>query len=189
MTKVRALKTREDAEKVGFLLEKHYGRKFELIWRFALNVGLRMGDVLSITMMQAKRSLKTGVIEIKESKTQKYNSFEVNVGAKEIIRERLEEFSGDAWLFQSHSRNAEHLNKPITRQSIYKALKDVGDNMIHIKLGTHSARKTRARIMHEQGTPIEKICTVLNHSNVKETMRYLDITQDEKNKTYHELVF
>ena len=188
MTKVRALKTREDAERVTVLLHKHYGLMYEHIWRFALNVGLRMGDVLSISKEDARKALISGYLEIKEQKTKKYNNFQINAGAKEIIMYRLNLYPDSVWLFQSDSNRAKKLSKPLSRQSVYKAIVAVGD-MINVKLGTHSARKTRARIMLESGYNIEQISAVLNHSSTWETKAYLDITQEDKNKTYHEVVF
>ena len=188
MTKVRAIKDRIQVKAVTELLLKHYGEHFAQIWQFALNVGLRMGDVLSINMADAKKSLRTGYLEIKEQKTKKYNRFEINAGARLIIEKRKFEYYDDVWLFQSHGNNIKRKGQPISRQAVYAALVSVGD-IVGIKLGTHSARKTRARIMYEEGTDIAKVSEVLNHASIKETMNYLDITEEEKQATYHETVF
>jgi len=187
MTKVRALKTRKQINDVGDLLNKHYGRHFLQMWRFAVNVGLRMGDVLSISMEQAKKGLKDGHIEIKEQKKKKYNRFDLNIVAKQIIEERVKENKTDLWLFQSHGNNAKAMEKPISRNAVYLALREVGQ-IYGVKLGTHSARKSRARLMYESGETLESIASVLNHDDIKDTIKYIDITQDEKDRTYHEYV-
>lgn len=188
MTKVRAIKKRSEVKRVSELLTKHYPVHFEQIWKFALNVGLRMGDVLSISMSDAKKALKSGDLEIKEQKTGKYNRIEINVSIRAIITQRLNGFPNDEWLFQSHGNNIKAKVQPISRQSVYSALEHVG-SIIGIKLGTHSARKTRARIMYEEGMKLVQVSAVLNHSSLKQTMNYLDITDDEKQETYHKVVF
>ena len=187
MSKVRALTTREDVSRVGELLEKHYSNQYKQVWTLAVNVGLRIGDVLSITMHDARRALFRGNIEIKEEKTGKINQLDINFKVKEIINERLETNAGDTWLFQSHSNNAKALIKPLSRQSVYKAFRGVGD-IIGIKLGTHSARKSRARLMYENGYSMQMIQGILNHASEYETKAYIDITHEEKQKSYSEFV-
>lgn len=187
MTKVRALKNIDEVTQVGDLLNKHYGKHYEQIWYFALNGALRMGDALDITMKQAVEALETGFIEIKEQKTSKQNRFTLNLRIENIIKERKKQYPKDTWLFQSHSNNAKAREKQMSVTALYQALKGVGE-IINVKLGTHSARKTRGRLLYENGYSIEQVAAQLNHKDTSVTLVYIDITQEEKDEVMKTMV-
>jgi integrase len=63
------------------------------------------------------------------------------------------------------------------------AFSEIGD-ILKLKLGTHSMRKTRGWAMYSDGVPVEMISKVLNHSTTAVTMRYLGITKEEILQTY-----
>ena len=47
------------------------------------------------------------------------------------------------------------------------------------KIGTHSLRKTFGYIQHQNGTSIELIQRMLNHSSPEITLAYIGITRDD----------
>ena len=75
------------------------------------------------------------------------------------------------------------VSKPLNRSTVARAFSKVGD-ILRLKLGTHSMRKTRGWAMYSDGVPVEMISKVLNHSTTAVTMRYLGITKEEVLQTY-----
>ena len=47
-------------------------------------------------------------------------------------------------------------------------------------------RKSRGKAMFDAGVPVEKIARVLNHSDPRETLRYIGITREDELRTYDE---
>ena len=183
MATVQAIRSVSGSEQVAELLLKHYGTLHSDIWRLGVNIALRITDMLNLTQAELRIALDKGTLRIKEGKTGKYRVLELNVKAREIINNRLEENPVDTFIFQSTSNRAS-AERPITRQSVYKAFRAIG-HIVKVDLGTHSMRKTRGCILYyQEGVPIEEICKMLNHSNPSVTMVYLGITQEQINKTY-----
>ena len=86
-------------------------------------------------------------------------------------------------VFQVHSNRTKGLIQPVSRVSVARKFKEIGE-IIKVKLGTHSMRKSRGWAMYSDGVPIEMISKVLNHSHPAVTMAYLGITKQEILDTY-----
>lgn len=183
MKSVDAVKTVEDVKFISrkLTLNAKGNTLYSDIWEFGLQVALRISDLLSVTMEEAKQ----GRIVLKEEKTGKTRSIDLNEKARGIVAKRAAEHPQHIYLFEVESNRAK--GKPVSRISVANAFKAVGDE-IGIQLGTHSMRKTRGWIMHSHGVSIEKICKVLNHSSPAVTMAYIGLTQAEIDATYHEFV-
>lgn len=183
MKSVDAVKTVEDVAFISRKLKLNAkgNTLYSDIWEFGLQVALRISDLLSVTMEEAKQ----GRIVLKEEKTGKTRSIDLNEKARGIVAKRAAEHPQHVYLFEVESNRAK--GKPVSRIAVANAFKAVGDE-IGIQLGTHSMRKTRGWIMHSAGVSIEKICRVLNHSSPAVTMAYIGLTQAEIDATYHEFV-
>jgi len=183
MKSVDAVKTVEDVAFISRKLKLNAkgNTLYSDIWEFGLQVALRISDLLSVTMEEAKQ----GRIVLKEEKTGKTRSIDLNEKARGIVAKRAAEHPQHVYLFEVESNRAK--GKPVSRIAVANAFKAVGDE-IGIQLGTHSMRKTRGWIMHSHGVSIEKICKVLNHSSPAVTMAYIGLTQAEIDATYHEFV-
>jgi len=183
MKSVDAVKTVEDVAFISRKLKLNAkgNTLYSDIWEFGLQVALRISDLLSVTMEEAKQ----GRIVLKEEKTGKTRSIDLNEKARGIVAKRAAEHPQHVYLFEVESNRAK--GKPVSRIAVANAFKAVGDE-IGIQLGTHSMRKTRGWIMHSAGVSIEKICKVLNHSSPAVTMAYIGLTQAEIDATYHEFV-
>jgi len=183
MKSVDAVKTVEDVAFISRKLKLNAkgNTLYSDIWEFGLQVALRISDLLSVTMEEAKQ----GRIVLKEEKTGKTRSIDLNEKARGIVAKRAAEHPQHIYLFEVESNRAK--GKPVSRIAVANAFKAVGDE-IGIQLGTHSMRKTRGWIMHSHGVSIEKICKVLNHSSPAVTMAYIGLTQAEIDATYHEFV-
>jgi site-specific recombinase XerD len=80
------------------------------------------------------------------------------------------------YLFQSKKNKG-----PITRQQAYRiinrAVKEAG---IKEKIGLHTLRKTFGYHAYQKGIAISIIMSILNQHSKSQTLKYIDITEEEK---------
>ena len=159
------------------------------IWKAGVNLALRIGDLLSLTMAQVKAlDPAEPVLHLVEEKTGKKRQIRVNTTALKVMQRRLKENPKHCYLFQSesvklHRKPAQALN----RRSVARVFEKVGQKIApKVQLGTHSMRKTRGYAMHEAGRSIEEICKVLNQASSVVTMRYIGIDQRDIDQSYVE---
>ncbi|QTS84938.1 tyrosine-type recombinase/integrase [Ectopseudomonas khazarica] len=183
MQLVEAVKTQAEVQQIThkLTLNARGNTLYADLWNFGLQVALRITDLLTITYEEAL----SGRVVLKEGKTGKTRSIELNSKAQEIVKARRAAHPHHTYLFEVESNRAS--GKPVSRVAVAVAFKAVGDEL-GISLGTHSMRKTRGWLMHSAGVSIEKICRVLNHSSPAITMAYIGLTQAEIDATYHEFV-
>jgi len=184
MNVVEAVKTQSDAETISRKLTKNAkgNTLYADIWRFGVNTALRISDLLTLTF----EDVHGDQLVIREGKTGKIRSIDLNSAAKAIIERRRAAHPAHAYLFEVDSNRAK--GKAVSRVAVANAFKAVGDEM-GLALGTHSMRKTRGWLMYNGGISIEMICKVLNHSSPAVTMAYIGITRAEVGATYHQFVF
>ena len=182
---VEAVRTKIEIQQVDDLLRKHGGDIYGDIWRIGVNLALRISDLLTIRFEDIKENPRTGATELTvyESKTGKTRHLRLNKTAKQLVDTRRAHHPQHEYLFQVESNRAK--GKPISRETVSRKFKEIGD-ILHVKLGTHSMRKSRGWAMWSDGVPIEKIAMVLNHSSPSVTMSYLGITREEVLQTYEE---
>ena len=95
----------------------------------------------------------------------------------EIIQARRTLHPTDRYLFQRHGKRGKQTLKPYDRSTVARKFKEVGD-IVGIRLGTHSMRKTRGYKMHKAGIAIEHIGKMLHHSSTRVTMVYIGLTDE-----------
>jgi len=173
----------EEIGMVTKLLLKRHGPLYADIWKVGLNLSLRISDLLALRYDQLDTTSRE--VHLVEQKTGKAKALRLNPVALEIIQRRRQAYPSDTWLFQVHCNRAR--NKPISRNAVSRALKDVGDTL-GLNLNTHSMRKSRGKALYDAGVPIEKIAKVLNHADTGVTLRYLGITQAAVMQTYDDFV-
>jgi integrase len=183
MKEVEAIKSKEEIVIIERLLRTHHGDLYGDVWRIGVNLSLRISDLLAIRY--ADLDLDNCLYAVRESKTGKGRLIRLNNTALPLIQERAKKYPHDVYLFQVHSNRTAGLVKPVSRVSVARVFKDVGDRL-GIRLGTHSMRKSRGWAMFSDGVPIEKISKVLNHSAPAVTMAYLGISRQEILDTYLE---
>lgn len=179
MITVEAVKTKEEIQHVEELLRKHGGELYGDLWRIGVNLSLRISDLLSLTF----DDIQDGHLSIKEGKTGKKRTIRVNRTAQALIDKRKASHSNHTYLFEVETNRAK--GKAISRETVARKFKEIGE-IVGVKLGTHSMRKSRGWAMYSDGQPIEKIAMVLNHATPAVTMRYLGITGEEVLQTYDE---
>ena len=182
MNEVEAIRTSDEIAAVTALLTKR-GQHFADIWKFGINVALRISDLLDVKYEDF--DLVRRELTLREGKTGKLRTIRLNNAALYIIMRRREENPNDVYLFQSKSNRARSRNKPLTRCSVARTFKQVGDQL-NIKMNTHSMRKTRGYMMHQAGVSLEQIARVLNHSSPSVSMAYIGLTKEMTLKTYED---
>lgn len=152
------------------------GTKNHLILAYALNTGLRVSDMLTAKVGEAKR----GYWEGKEQKTgkAKYQEFSDNLRLLVIDYAEEHELDDNDWLFY----NDRDRSKEISRQAIDKVIRHAGD-MIGLTLSAHSLRKTFGYMAYKSKQyDISELQYIFNHSSPKTTLRYIGVTQESINK-------
>ena len=145
MNQVEAVKTQKQREQIEAHLQEA-GQIYFDIWKTGVNLALRIGDLLSLTMADVKKlDAAEPMLQLVEEKTGKKRQIRVNRSALTVMQRRLKENPKHRYLFQSesvklHRKPAQALN----RRSVARVFEKVGQKIApRVQLGTHSMRKTR----------------------------------------------
>jgi len=158
MNTVDPVKSREEVAVVEELLKKHNGQIYADIWRMGVNLSLQITELLSITYLDFTTK---------------------NTKVQEIINRRHTENPHDLYIFQVKSNRTSNKVKPISRTSVSRAIKDVGDRL-GININTGSMKKTREWLMQVDGIPMRNprlkinsdVATILNKIQPGEILSY-----------------
>jgi integrase len=134
------------------------------------NLGLRVGDILNLTMDSFVKDGKRYRLDIHEQKTGKYRNFTVPVEIYNYIRDYAYEnnINPKARLF------------PVTERAVLKHLKLVCEYLGIDGIGSHSFRKAFATNVYVNNHyNIELVRVLLQHSSVTVTQRYIGIGSKE----------
>jgi len=184
MKEVMAVTDEAQLNVIPALLKKHHSKQMSDVWEFGLNVALRISDTLDIKFSD----IVNGRLEIVEGKTNKRASIALNSKALAIVDNIRQQHPLDVYLFQSRSsRNLSGKIKPVSRQAVSTSFKNVGE-ILGIKLGTHSMRKTRGYHLYKRTNDIARVSKMLRHSSMGVTLRYIGITQENVDSDFNELV-
>lgn len=184
MNEVQAIKCREHIE---LLKASLYGRDL-LLFTLGINVGLRISDLLSLTVGQLRNQ---DSVTITESKTKKSRTLALNNSAKNDIASLIPVDAPDGeYVFKSRKSCASTgVNKPIGRVQAYRilnaAIVRAGLSNVYTSFGAHSLRKTFGYFAYESGIDITLLMRILNHSSQRETLRYIGIEAEEIAEVYH----
>ena len=133
------------------------------------NLGLRIGDVLSLKVS----NFKGNKLEVREDKTDKLQYREVNPAIVNIIK--------DYAIDNKLSKNDNIFS--IKVRVIQKQLKIICNYLELDNISTHSFRKMYATMQYElNNNNIELIKELLNHSSIATTQRYIRVSQEAINK-------
>jgi len=169
----------------------------ELLFIFGINVGLRISDILELKIGDlVKSNFKTvkEYVIITEKKTGKTKKFYIGDIVKKVIENYIKELSNldmSNYVFQSRKGK----NMPITRQRAYRILNNAAEMIglveknengviISGEIGTHTLRKTFGYHAYENGSSLELLMDIFNHSSKSQTLRYIGITEEQKREVY-----
>jgi len=149
-----------------------------LLFVLGINSGLRISDLLKLTIEDVQGQDR---ISIREQKTGKAKDFPLSDACKKAIHEYLKSTNIKAGcLFASRKGN-----KPITRVHAYRILNEAAQRVgIKEAVGTHTLRKTFGYHAYQNGVDITRIQKLLNHSAPSVTLAYIGITKEELDNVY-----
>jgi integrase len=151
-------------------------------------LGLRIGDVLSLTWGQM---LNNSELVITEQKTGKERKLIVNDHLMSVVREEFDKkFNRDKreYIFINKHKTS-HISISYVNRSLKKAFKKYG---IHAdQVSSHMLRKSFSYKILEDHNFSDKaiflVSRLLNHANINTTMRYLMLDKREEDNIYKNL--
>lgn len=176
---------------------KSQNTRNELLFILGINAGLRISDILKLKfedVINFKNMKVLDYVIIKEKKTGKTKKFYLSSIVQKLIEKYIKEFdsiSREMYVFKSNKGE----NKPISRQHAWYILntaaemlglvkRDDSGKIIQGEIGTHTMRKTFGYHAYQNGTSLELLMDIFNHSCKSETLRYIGITEEEKRDVY-----
>lgn len=130
------------------------------------NLGLRVGDILNLTMDSFMRDGNRYRLDIHEQKTGKYRNFTVPVEIYNFVRDYA----------YDNSINSKARLFSITERAVLKHLKVTCEYLKIEGIGSHSFRKAFATNVYVNNHyNIELVRVLLQHSSVTVTQRYIGI--------------
>lgn len=205
---VRAFSENEVKRLLHLLMSKNHGtswihKRDIMLFCWTVNTGLRMQDILHLTVGQVLHQRPEEDISIIETKTKKEQTITMTPSMRKILDDYLEvAYPGilhanpdqiDEAIYKIGVRKVQWLSyRQVMDQPLFRSRKggwlrsdSVGDmiaswaNELGLpgRFGCHSLRKAFGTIhYHKHGTSIGVLCNAYNHENPSMTMRYLGIT-------------
>lgn len=165
------------------------GDRNELLFSIGINTAYRISDLRRLKLSDVLAVSRGKIVakdrlEMKEKKTGKNNSIIISKKLKQSIKDyaynyfpdALEEKNFDFFLFPS----AKGENQPINRQQLWAIFNAAAKKIGLENIGCHSMRKTFGYFLYKNNIDMEIIQELLNHSSQRETLRYIGITQEDK---------
>ena len=142
--------------------------QYSLIWKIGVNYCLRANEILSLTLNQAKSG------RLKQPKTGKTKDLRYLPELISLIEVYCKKYklTGDSVLFYGYK------SQPLSYQGLEFMLKKLG-KAIGEKTGTHSLRKTGARIIYDKTKDTVFATQLLGHRDFGSMLAYVGITDEE----------
>lgn len=172
MNIVQPIRDKEIIQEIKEFYKKQNERNY-ILFLLGINTGLRISDILRLRV----RDVEGWNIVIREKKTKKIKDVKMPSELKRAIRNYTEGKPKNEYLIKS--RNGK--NKPITRAMAYVILNQAAQEFGLERIGTHSLRKTYGYHHYQQFRDVAVLQQMLNHTEQKETLRYIGIEQDTLN--------
>ncbi len=171
MNYVQPIRTIDQLNAMKTELRSHRTRDF-LLFLFGINTGLRVSDIIELTVGQVKFKEK---VTIKEKKTSKSKTVRIFNELYTLLNEYITNKPDTEYIFKSNKGNNQH----ISRVQAYKILSDAAKKLEIEHIGTHSMRKTFGYYHYKQYKDVAFLQNMFNHSTPTITLRYIGISDDE----------
>lgn len=153
------------------------------------NTGMRIGDILNMTMASIKKDGSRHRLDVIEQKTKKARQFTI----PENVYNFLNEYAMSNGIKKEDMLFTGNKGQMLSVRAVQKQLKIVCDYLGIEEVSTHSFRKTFATTAYENsGYNIALVQTLLQHSDTKTTQRYININtrqiEDELQKVTKQLL-
>jgi integrase len=157
--------------------------KYGLLFKFGLNTGLRISDILPVKVRDVLNSSGEyrDYFILKEKKTGKEKKIKLNSAVRKVINDYIKQqkLASESYLFYSPKGNN------IKRIQAYRVLKEAAITCGIENFGTHSLRKTWGYWTYKISKyNIGLIMDTFNHSSQNITLRYIGVNQDQKDELY-----
>jgi len=128
----------------------------------------------------------------KTSKTKRFYIGDIVVKVIQTYLKEYPELDLNDYVFRSRKGSNSH----ITRQQAYRILNSAAETVgligrddntniiISGEIGTHTLRKTFGYHAYQNGTSLELLMDIFNHSSKSQTLRYIGITEEQKKEVY-----
>lgn len=190
MNIVAPIKDKRSINKMKKSLRKgRHGERNVLIFSLGINTAFRISDLRNlklsdVSVIEENKIVIKNRLSLKEQKTGKYNS----VVLSEQLREELEIYINKTFAEYISSDDLEHylfpsgkgVDRAMNRQTLWAILNHAANENGISNIGSHSMRKTFGYFLYKNKVPIEIIQDLLNHSSQRDTLRYIGITQEDK---------
>ena len=127
-------------------------------------------------------------------KTNKTKKFYIGDTVKKVVENYMKEIKNsepNTYLFLSRKG----VNIAITRQQAYRIINNAAESLglvernnngsiISGEIGTHTLRKTFGYHSFQNGTSLELLMDLFNHSSKTQTLKYIGITEEQKKEVY-----
>jgi len=180
-----------DRKKIDALLAYLKGRNYRdyMIAKIELNTARRISDIvnLKVSDLLNRNGKLRECITFREQKTDKEAKVAVNTPLQNAITQYISEkgLNYSDYLFQSRKG----YNMPLSKTQVHRIFQNAGDTLNIPDFGTHSLRKTWGYFCYKETRNIALIMEVYNHSSERETLRYIGITQDDKDVVHMNIKF
>lgn len=152
------------------LLKGEY--KNYLIFDIAINTGLKIIDIINLTVWDVKNKSQ---IEVKDDRTGKPVKYTVPAEICEKIEKFILGMSPGELLFPSKKNG----KNPITNKQAYKYLNEVCRKLSLEDIGTHTLRKTFGYHHYKKYNDIALLQNLFSHSTPDMTLRYIGVADIE----------
>lgn len=156
------------------LLKK--GFKDYLLFDIAINIGIKITDILNLTVWDVKNKSH---IMVKEDRTSKPKSFLIYPDVKDNINKFIDGMAIGELLFATRKGGS----KPITNLYVHKLLNEVGHKLGLDEVGIHTLRKTFGYHHFLEYKDAEFLQNLFGHSTSEMTLRYIGILDNMEDKT------
>ena len=143
---------------------------------------LRVGDAVALRFDE----VINGEIDIEEQKTGKRKALTLPAPVVQMIARRRAEYPHDVHVFRNRSMNKQ---APVRREEVSKQIAEAAKAIgIHGTVSAHSFRKAGGNALYRRsGNNLALAMTVLNHSNITDTRRYLDLDKQAVSRVINEM--
>jgi integrase len=196
MKKVEPIKDIRVIKNIRSIL-KNQSLRNELLFVLGINIGLRVSDILKLKVEDLiKPNGKTAkdyvlIQEVKTGKTKKFYLGDIVKKTIETFIKESPDIIPEDYVFKSRKGD----NIPITRQQAYRILNNAAEDLglvernsagviVSGEIGTHTMRKTFGYHAYKNGVSLELLMDIFNHSTPAMTLRYIGITEQQKQDVY-----
>ncbi|KXS40204.1 MAG: site-specific recombinase XerD [Candidatus Frackibacter sp. T328-2] len=195
MAKVEPIRDSKKIKTIMNMLKGEENWRDYVLFVCGINFGLRIGDLLNIQVKDVKNedSRIKDRFEIKEQKTSKYNTIEINKPAKEALKLLFKKTNigtkSDNYIIYNTQRvplGSSSISRVQAYRLILKWCRKVG--LTNLSVGTHTLRKTFGYHAWKSGISIEAIQEKFKHNSTSTTRQYLGIEKKDVKETYDSLI-